>query len=209
MAGPFVVATLMALAQAQDSTMWGIQHILGSARLREEQNDWEGAIAKIGEAEVALAAWRAQLKAKSSARAPAAAPVERPQPIEFKVEVKHTPEKCTRRSIDGSTLRVHYVAKQLHSDGENGKVVASSFHGGSMPHKVVLGSAGADVIEGWNRGLLDMCVGERRRLFVPFTMAYGAAGAKNVPPYANLRFDIELVELSGATTDDLEEKEDL
>ena len=41
-----------------------------------------------------------------------------------------------------------------------------------------------------------MCEGERRRLMVPHRLAYGAQGTKGVPPYADLQYDFELVEVS-------------
>jgi FKBP-type peptidyl-prolyl cis-trans isomerase len=41
-----------------------------------------------------------------------------------------------------------------------------------------------------------MCVGEKRRLTVPPSMAYGPAGAGDaVPPCATLVFDIELINI--------------
>ena len=52
------------------------------------------------------------------------------------------------------------------------------------------------MVEGWNRGLLGMCEGERRRLLVPWHMGYGKAGTKGVPPYSDLQYDLELIELS-------------
>ena len=41
-----------------------------------------------------------------------------------------------------------------------------------------------------------MCEGERRRIKVPWDMAYGEKGTKGVPPYSDLQYDFELVELS-------------
>ena len=41
-----------------------------------------------------------------------------------------------------------------------------------------------------------MCTGERRRLIVPWHMGYGKAGGKGVPPYSDLQYDLELIELS-------------
>jgi FKBP-type peptidyl-prolyl cis-trans isomerase len=54
------------------------------------------------------------------------------------------------------------------------------------------------VIKGWERGLLDMCKGERRKLIVPSDLGYGPRGSGNdglIPGGATLLFDVELTEL--------------
>ena len=87
-------------------------------------------------------------------------------------------------------MRVHYVGKLVAT----GKIFATSFHTGSQPYRFILGSD--EVVAGWNEGLLDMCEGERRRLMVPWDMAYGSTGKKGVPPFSDLQYDLELVEMS-------------
>ena len=59
------------------------------------------------------------------------------------------------------------------------------------------------VIPGFDQGFTGMKVGGKRRLFIPWQLAYGARGrpgpnAANpgIPPKADLIFDIELVEVS-------------
>ncbi len=53
------------------------------------------------------------------------------------------------------------------------------------------------VIDGLDKGVLGMKVGGKRRLFVPWQLAYGAKGdLPAIPPKADLIFDVELVEVA-------------
>ena len=53
------------------------------------------------------------------------------------------------------------------------------------------------VITGWDTGFEGMHVGGKRRLFVPYQLAYGELGnPPHMPAKANLIFDVELVAMS-------------
>lgn len=52
-----------------------------------------------------------------------------------------------------------------------------------------------EVIKGWDKGLKDMCVGEKRKLSVPSALAYGKEGKGKIPPDSALIFDISLIEI--------------
>lgn len=90
----------------------------------------------------------------------------------------------------GSHVHVHYTG-WLYENGKATKKFDSSYDRGeplSFPAGV------GYVIKGWDEAVLDMKVGEKRRVVIPAHMAYGTRGAGNViPPNATLVFEMELV----------------
>ena len=78
----------------------------------------------------------------------------------------------------------------LASDGK--KFDSSYDHGSPITFPV-----GAHrVIPGWDTGFQGMHIGGKRRLFIPYQLAYGEAGRGPIPPKADLIFDIELLSVS-------------
>jgi peptidylprolyl isomerase len=75
------------------------------------------------------------------------------------------------------------------------KFDSSYDHPGAEP---ITFPAGAHrVIPGWDSGFQGMHVGGKRRLFIPYQLAYGEAGRPpHIPAKSDLIFDIELVSIS-------------
>jgi FKBP-type peptidyl-prolyl cis-trans isomerase len=90
---------------------------------------------------------------------------------------------------NGDILSVHYIGSFL-----NGQVFESSYPGGT-PFSFTLGAG--RVITGWDRGIVGMRVGGKRRLVIPANLAYGSSGSGIIPPNTPLQFDVELVSIQG------------
>jgi hypothetical protein len=60
----------------------------------------------------------------------------------------------------------------------------SSLSPGRKPFGFPLGAG--HVIEGWDRGMIGMCVGEKRKLVIPSAMGYGVKGTSGIPSGSNL-----------------------
>uniref|UniRef100_A0A3P9C8M6 peptidylprolyl isomerase n=1 Tax=Maylandia zebra TaxID=106582 RepID=A0A3P9C8M6_9CICH len=112
-----------------------------------------------------------------------------PEP-EVKIEVIHKPFMCHRKSKNGDMLLVHYEGF-LESNGT--MFHSSRKHGDKNPVWLTLGIR--EVLKGWDKGLQNMCTGERRKLTVPPSLAYGKEGKGKIPPGSTLIFDIELMEI--------------
>jgi peptidylprolyl isomerase len=51
------------------------------------------------------------------------------------------------------------------------------------------------VVPGFDQGFHGMRVGGKRRLFIPWQLAYGERGRPGIPPRSDLIFDVELVDV--------------
>ena len=85
----------------------------------------------------------------------------------------------------GDNVEVHYTGRFL-----DGKKFESSRDGG-RPYEFPLGAG--EVIKGWDEGIAGMKVGGVRKLIIPPDLAYGPRGKDDIPPNAELHFEVELV----------------
>ncbi|XP_076231105.1 peptidyl-prolyl cis-trans isomerase Fkb14 [Calliopsis andreniformis] len=107
----------------------------------------------------------------------------------LKVEKLYVPEVCDAKSKIGDQLTMHYTGTL-----QDGTKFDSSLDR-DQPFTFQLGVG--QVIKGWDQGLVDMCVGEKRKLTIPPELGYGEKGAGNViPGGATLLFDVELINIS-------------
>uniref|UniRef100_A0A8B9RHC0 peptidylprolyl isomerase n=1 Tax=Astyanax mexicanus TaxID=7994 RepID=A0A8B9RHC0_ASTMX len=112
-----------------------------------------------------------------------------PEP-EVKIEVMYKPFLCHRKTKYGDILLVHYEGF-LESNGT--LFHSSRQHGDKNPVWFTLGIR--EVIKGWDKGLQNMCAGEKRKLTIPPSLAYGKEGKGKIPPESTLIFEIEVMEI--------------
>ncbi|MBN3281921.1 FKB14 isomerase, partial [Polyodon spathula] len=112
-----------------------------------------------------------------------------PEP-EVKIEVIHKPFICHRKSKYGDMLLVHFDG-YLESNGT--LFHSSRKEGNGQPVWFTLGIR--EVIKGWDKGMQNMCAGEKRKLTVPSSLAYGKEGKGKIPPDSTLIFEMEILEI--------------
>lgn len=135
------------------------------------------------------------------------APMETDKKVKTASGLEYTilsPSDSTISPKPGATVTVHYTGwLKNNTQPENfeyGKYAptdkafdSSVKRGQKFQFRIGIGQ----VIRGWDEGVMGMKVGEKRRLYIPSNLGYGARGAGGViPPNADLVFDVELFDVS-------------
>jgi FKBP-type peptidyl-prolyl cis-trans isomerase FklB len=77
-----------------------------------------------------------------------------------------------------------------------GKLIDGTVFDESAPERPI-SFAVSEVIAGWTEALLLMREGDKWELYLPYPLAYGERGAgSDIPPYATLVFEIELLKVN-------------
>lgn len=92
-----------------------------------------------------------------------------------------------RKPTVADTITVHYEGRLL-----DGTVFDSSYARGT-PATFPLGR----LVEGWQRAIPNMGVGETIEIAIPSDLAYGPVGRGPIPPNATLVFKVELIGIEG------------
>jgi FKBP-type peptidyl-prolyl cis-trans isomerase FklB len=101
-------------------------------------------------------------------------------------EVINSGDASGKKPAANSTVKTHY-----HGTLINGQVFDSSVDRGQPIEFAVNG-----VIAGWTEALQLMVPGDKWKLYIPHSLAYGAQGAGGaIGPYQALVFEVELIDI--------------
>lgn len=94
------------------------------------------------------------------------------------------------------TVSTHYRGQLIPLYDGSKVVFDQSFKGNlntetAVPVEFAVGG----VIEGWTTALQHMVEGDRWEVYIPYNLAYGTYGQSDIPGYATLIFDMQLVKV--------------
>jgi FKBP-type peptidyl-prolyl cis-trans isomerase FkpA len=94
-------------------------------------------------------------------------------------------------AVAGKQVTVNYTGWFYDANQPDQKGAQFETSVGKTPFSFPLGAG--RVIQGWDRGVAGMKVGGSRRLVIPPSLGYGAAGNGPIPGNATLVFDVDLL----------------
>lgn len=113
--------------------------------------------------------------------------------IGLKYEIVKEAYEAAKVAQKGSKVMVHYTG-WISNNGKTGTKIDSSVDRG-QPFGFTLGQK--QVIVGFDEGVTEMKVGEKRRLTIPSYLAYGKQKVGNIiPEDSTLIFDVELINVA-------------
>ncbi len=98
--------------------------------------------------------------------------------------------------LEQGTGDVHPAAKDKVRVHYHGTLLDGSVFDSSVDRGQPIDFGLSQVIKGWTEGLQYMVEGEKTRLFIPSSLAYGNRGAGSIPPGSTLIFDVELIKIN-------------
>lgn len=114
-------------------------------------------------------------------------------PMTSQLQVTTTKEGTGTGAMPGDVVSVNYTGTL-----DNGVVFDSNVDpkfNHVMAFDFTLGKG--QVIKGWDQGVLGMKKGEKRRLVIPASLAYGSSAVGAIPPNSTLTFDVEMLAING------------
>jgi len=112
----------------------------------------------------------------------------RPAAVKDEFKIDEVAVGTGAEAKEGSTVKVHYTGTLKNGT----KFDSSRDHGDPFEFTIGKGM----VIQGWDKGVVGMKVGGKRKLTIPHELGYGEKGSPpKIPGKATLLFDIELLEV--------------
>lgn len=105
--------------------------------------------------------------------------------MDSKLKIEDIKEGKGTAVKDGDTVVIHY-----NGTLEDGTKFDSSYDR-KTPFETKIGIG--YVIKGWDLGVVGMKVGGKRKLTIPHELGYGKYGVGDIPGFATLIFEMELL----------------
>ena len=94
------------------------------------------------------------------------------------------------------TVATHYRGKLIPLYDGSEVVFDQSYRGNLQPEIAVPVEFSVNgVIDGWTTALQEMHEGDRWEVYIPYTLGYDFVGSGEIPGYATLIFDMQLVKI--------------